>query len=103
MINVNKARVVVLGAGFGGLELSTLISETLSNDVDVTLIDKSDAFVLGYSKLDLMFGHTTLDAVRLSYRNFVKPGVNFRQRGSPRSTPTRGASPPMPRPMRPTS
>jgi hypothetical protein len=27
---------------------------------DVTLIDKSDAFVLGYSKLDLMFGHTTL-------------------------------------------
>ena len=35
--------------------------------------------MLGYSKLDLMFGHTTLDAVRLPYRNFVKPGVNFRQ------------------------
>ena len=79
MINVNKARVVVLGAGFGGLELSTLISETLSNDVDVTLIDKNDAFVFGYSKLDVMFGRTTLEAVRLSYRSFVKSGVRFLQ------------------------
>jgi sulfide:quinone oxidoreductase len=74
-----KTHVLVLGAGFGGLELTTRLSESLGDNVEVTLIDKSDAFVLGYSKLDLMFGHTTLDAVRLSYRNFVKPGVNFRQ------------------------
>ena len=79
MINVNKARVVVLGAGFGGLELSTLISETFSNDVDVTLIDKNDAFVFGYSKLDVMFGRTTLEAVRLPYGSFVKSGVRFLQ------------------------
>jgi sulfide:quinone oxidoreductase len=74
-----KTRVLVLGAGFGGLELSTLLSETLADDVDVTLIDKNDAFVFGYSKLDVMFGRTTLDAVRLPYRNFVKPGVHFVQ------------------------
>ncbi len=74
-----KTHVLVLGAGFGGLELATRLSESLGDNIDVTLIDKSDAFVLGYSKLDLMFGHTTLDAVRLSYRNFVKLGVNFRQ------------------------
>ena len=74
-----KTHVLVLGAGFGGLELTTRLSESLGDNVEVTLIDKSDAFVLGYSKLDLMFGHTTLDAVRMPYRNFVKPGVNFRQ------------------------
>jgi sulfide:quinone oxidoreductase len=74
-----KTHVLVLGAGFGGLELTTRLSESLGDNVDVTLIDKSDAFVLGYSKLDLMFGHKTLDAVRMPYRNFVKPGVNFRQ------------------------
>ena len=74
-----KTRVLVLGAGFGGLELSTLLSETLADDVDVTLIDKNDAFVFGYSKLDVMFGRTTLDAVRLPYSNFVKPGVHFVQ------------------------
>jgi sulfide:quinone oxidoreductase len=69
--------VLVLGAGFGGLELCTLLSESLGDEVDVTLIDKSDAFVFGYSKLDVLFGRTTLDAVRLPYRNFAKPGVRF--------------------------
>jgi sulfide:quinone oxidoreductase len=72
-----KPRVVVLGAGFGGLELSTLLSEAMGDGVDVTLIDKSDTFVFGYSKLDVMFGRTTLDKVRLPYRNFVKPGVRL--------------------------
>jgi len=74
-----KTRVVVLGAGFGGLELATVLSEALGDDVDVTLIDKNDAFVFGYSKLDVMFGRTTLDAVRLRYRELAKPGVRFLQ------------------------
>jgi len=74
-----KSRIAVLGAGFGGLELSTLLSEALGDQVDVTLIVKSDAFVFGYSKLDVLFGRTTLDAERLPYRDFVKPGVRFLQ------------------------
>ncbi len=69
----------MLGAGFGGLELSTTLSEALGDEVEVTLIDKGDAFVFGYSKLDVMFGRTSLDAVRLPYRDVVKPGVRFVQ------------------------
>jgi len=72
-------RVVVLGAGFGGLELSTILSEALGDDAEVIVIDKSDAFVFGYSKLDLMFGRAASDAVRLPYRDFAKPGVRFVQ------------------------
>jgi len=72
-----KTRILVLGAGFGGLELSTLLSESLGDQVEVTLIDKNDTFVFGYSKLDVMFGRATLDAVRLPYRCFVKTGVRF--------------------------
>jgi sulfide:quinone oxidoreductase len=72
-----KTRIVVLGAGFGGLELSTLLSESLGDSVDVTLIDKNDAFVFGYSKLDVMFAHAKPDAVRLPYRNFTKSGVRM--------------------------
>ncbi len=68
-------RVVILGAGFGGLELSTRLSEALGDALDVTLIDKSDAFVFGFSKLDLMFGRTSPEAVRLVYRDIAKPGV----------------------------
>ncbi len=74
-----KSRVLILGAGFGGLELATMLSEALGDDADVTLIDKNDSFVFGYSKLDVMFGRTTLDAVRLAYRDIAKPGVRFLQ------------------------
>jgi sulfide:quinone oxidoreductase len=71
-------RIVILGAGFGGLELATMLSSADEDGVfDVTLIDKGDAFVFGYSKLDVMFGRTTLDAVRLPYRAFAKPGVRL--------------------------
>jgi len=74
-----KSRVLVLGAGFGGMELSTLLSEALGETADVTVIEKSDAFIFGYSKIDVMFGRATPEAVRLPYRNFVKPGVRFVQ------------------------
>jgi sulfide:quinone oxidoreductase len=72
-------KVVVLGAGFGGLELSTMLSETLGGKLELTLIDKNDSFVFGFSKLDVMFGRQAPDAVRLGYRHIVKPGVSFRQ------------------------
>jgi sulfide:quinone oxidoreductase len=80
-------RVVVLGAGFGGLELSTLLSDALREQLDLTLIDKDDAFVFGFSKLDVIFGRKTPDAVRLPYRNIVKPGVRFRQEAITRIEP----------------
>ncbi|HXW58456.1 MAG TPA: FAD-dependent oxidoreductase [Solirubrobacteraceae bacterium] len=73
------ARVLILGAGFGGLELSTLLSETLGDNAGVTLIDRAGAFVFGYSKLDFLFGRTTPEAVRLPYGELAKPGVRFLQ------------------------
>src|SRR5450755_1432329 len=72
-------RVVVLGAGFGGLELTTILSESFGDTIDIVLIDKGDAFVFGFSKLEVMFGHQTPDQVRHLYRDLVKPGVRFLQ------------------------
>jgi sulfide:quinone oxidoreductase len=71
--------VLVLGAGFGGLELSSRLSQELGDQVDITLIDRADAFVFGFSKLDVMFGKRAPDAVRLSYRDITTPHVRFRQ------------------------
>jgi sulfide:quinone oxidoreductase len=70
-------KIVVLGAGFGGLELTTRLSEELGADADVVLIDRNDGFVFGFSKLDVMFGRRRSDEVVLSYRDVVKPGVTF--------------------------
>lgn len=69
----------MLGAGFGGLELTTQLAEEFGGDVEITLIDKNDSFVFGYSKLDVMFGRATAEAVSHKYAQIVKPGVNFVQ------------------------
>jgi sulfide:quinone oxidoreductase len=53
------------------------LSEALGDDAGVTLIDESDAFVFGYSKLDVMFGKAAPEEVRLPYADVVKPGVRF--------------------------
>jgi sulfide:quinone oxidoreductase len=68
-------RVVVLGAGFGGLELCTMLSDAVGEQLEVTLIDQSEGFVFGFSKLDVMFGRTTLDSALMPYREIAKPGV----------------------------
>ncbi len=74
-----KTRVLVLGAGFGGLELTAILSEEIGDRVDITLIDKNDSFFFGFSKFDVMFGHKTTEAVKISYKRIVKPGVKFCQ------------------------
>jgi sulfide:quinone oxidoreductase len=72
-------RVVVLGAGFGGLELVTGLSEAIPDEVDITLIDQSDGFIFGFSKLDVMFGRYQASEVWNPYGGIDKPGVEFRR------------------------
>jgi sulfide:quinone oxidoreductase len=74
-----RPRVVVLGAGFGGLELTTRLSEEFGDEIEIVLVDQSDAFVFGFSKLDVMFGRAVPDDVRHPYADIVKPGVSFIQ------------------------
>jgi sulfide:quinone oxidoreductase len=75
----DRKRVVVLGAGFAGLELTTRLSEEFGDDAEIVLIDQSDAFVFGFSKLDVMFGRAVPEEVRHPYADIVKPGVHFVQ------------------------
>ena len=71
--------VVVLGAGFGGLELSTRLAEELGDAVSVTLIDRSDGFVFGFSKFDIMFGKAQLSSLKSRYSDLTRVPVRFRQ------------------------
>ena len=72
-------RVVVLGAGFGGLELTSRLSEEFGADADVVLIDQGDGFVFGFSKLEVMFGRAEPASVHHPYAGLVKAGVRFVQ------------------------
>ena len=72
-------RIVILGAGFAGLELASLLSAEFGQDAGVVLIDRSDGFIFGFSKLDVMFGRATADHVVHPYADVVKPGVRFVQ------------------------
>ncbi len=74
-----KRHVVILGAGFGGLELAARLSETASDAVHVTVLDRNDAFFFGFAKLDVMLGRQSAQDVRLPYRDIAKDGVEFRQ------------------------
>jgi sulfide:quinone oxidoreductase len=71
--------VLILGAGFGGLELAVSLSESLGDRGRVTLVDRSDSFMFGFSKLELLLGRQTRAAVSCPYPLFVAPGVEFRQ------------------------
>ena len=70
--------ILILGAGFGGLELATRLSEEVPEQVHVTLVDQSEWFAFGFSKLDVMFGRATAESVRLHYRDIAKPSVDFK-------------------------
>lgn len=71
--------VLILGAGFGGLELATRLSETIADAVRVTLIDRNDSFFFGFSKLDVMLGRKSAEEIRLPYGEIEMEGVEFRQ------------------------
>jgi sulfide:quinone oxidoreductase len=53
------------------------LSEEFGEDAGVVLIDKSDGFIFGFSKLDVMFGRATGDHVTHRYADMNMPGVRF--------------------------
>ena len=72
-------QVLILGAGFAGLELATRLSETLADEVYTTLIDKNDSFSFGFSKLDVLFGRKATSDIVLPYDGISRDGIEFRR------------------------
>lgn len=71
--------VLILGAGFGGLELAACLAESLADEVRVVLIDKNDSFTFGFSKMEILFDDRTPESVRIPYADLTRAGVEFRQ------------------------
>ncbi len=70
-------RVLILGAGFGGLETATGLGAALGDGYEITLVDKRDAFYVGFAKIDVMFGHRSEEAVSSRYTELALERVRF--------------------------
>ena len=69
--------ILILGAGFGGLEAASILRERLDGSHRITLIDKNDHFIIGFSKFEVMFGRRTSGEVKAYYADLAHDGVGF--------------------------
>jgi len=70
-------QILILGAGFGGLEAATSLREKLDNSVKITLIDKNNFFMIGFTKFDVMFGRRSVEEIKSYYKNIAMDGIKF--------------------------
>ena len=69
--------VLILGAGFGGLEVAARLSE--AGVTGITVLDRSDGFTFGFLKLEVLLGRLTPEQVQLPYGAVALAGVDVRQ------------------------
>jgi sulfide:quinone oxidoreductase len=72
------ARVLILGGGFGGLAAANELRRLLP-DAEITLIDRSDRFYMGFAKLWDLAGIRPLSGGTASLHQLNERGVRFVQ------------------------
>jgi len=70
-------KVLILGAGFGGLETATGLADVLGDGYEITLVDKNESFSVGFAKIDVLFGRRTEEQVRSRYADLRAANVRF--------------------------
>ena len=74
----NIPHVVILGGGFGGLSSANELRNTLSSSqVKITVIDKKDWFMVGFTKLWIINGTRTFENSIGSLNELSKKEINF--------------------------
>ena len=71
--------ILILGAGFGGLETATGLAAGLDDGYEITLVDRNDAFFIGFSKIEVLFGRAAPREVSHRYENLRADRVRFIQ------------------------
>jgi NADH dehydrogenase FAD-containing subunit len=67
-------RIVVLGAGFAGAQAASDIKR-IAPQLDVTLVDKHDDFLVGPLVFDYLFGKSDLEQITVGYDGLRRRGV----------------------------
>ncbi len=72
-------RIVILGAGFGGLASANLLRKNLSQEHQITVIDKKDYFLMGFVNLWILHGNRNLEESKIALSNLKSKGISFLQ------------------------
>lgn len=70
-------RVIILGAGFGGLTVANLLRKGLSPEHQLVVIDKKDYFIMGLVNLWILSGNRRLEDSKVSLNKLNNKGIEF--------------------------
>jgi NADH dehydrogenase FAD-containing subunit len=77
---LQKAKVVVVGAGYGGLSAAKYLRRLSGNLLDVTLVEMQPKFVSSPLSNLVLSGHAKLEDITLSYEGVAeKFGITFKK------------------------
>ena len=72
-------KIVILGAGFGGLCISNILRKNLDDTHDIIVIDKKDYFMMGLTNLWILDGRRKLENSKIPLTNLKSKGITFIQ------------------------
>ena len=70
-------RIVILGAGFGGLAASTILRKQLGAEHSIVVIDRKDYFMMGLVNLWILAGSRKLDESKTPLGNLNSRGIEY--------------------------
>jgi sulfide:quinone oxidoreductase len=70
-------KIIILGAGFGGLCISNILRKNLDYTHDVIIIDKKDYFMMGLTNLWILDGRKIIDNSKIPLKNLESKGITF--------------------------
>jgi len=71
--------ILILGAGFGGLEAATRLRGALDESFEITVVDEYDFFNFGFTNFDLMFGRREPEECKENLSALNDKGIRFHQ------------------------
>ncbi|MGA9148949.1 MAG: NAD(P)-binding protein, partial [Candidatus Nitrosopolaris sp.] len=74
---IAKKRIVILGAGFGGLASANLLRKNLTDEYQITVVDKRQYYMMGLVNLWILSGTRSLTDSRVPLNKLENKGIGF--------------------------